>query len=369
MQRYHRIAVLGAAGAVGRVLVRLLLENSDAGLVLAGRTKTKLDQLAKSFREHVDVARYHVAVADASDPVSMRNAFEGVDVVVNATTASRDCLTIARVCVEIGSDYLEMNLAQTLTPLADAAKARGVALIDQAGFHPGLPAPLIRWARARLDSLECARIFMAMDPDFETPLSALELVDAVGENRGALVRGGTWRRATYRDLLSRDFGGKWGKKKCFPLEMPELRRVAEEIGLDEAGVYAAGFNAFIDNVVFPINMLAYKIHKGWGRATLSRMIHWGAKRFSKPGSAVCFLLAAKGTQGGTTRELEARIDHDDALLFTAAPVLAAIEQLDDGSARRPGLEMMGVVVDPERLFRDLERHGIRIQSDLSRDAA
>lgn len=364
MQRYQRIAVLGAGGAVGRLLVRLLLEHTDAHVVLCGRTKSRLDTIAKGFREQVDMARFSIAAADAADPTSMRGAFEGVDFVLNATTASRECINVARVCVEIGADYLEMNLARTLEPLAAPAREKDVALIDQAGFHPGLPAPLIRWVRERVPGLEQARIFMAMDPDFKDSLSAIELVDAVGAGRSMLVRNGQWVRATYKDGCEHDFGGKWGRKRCFPLEMLELREVAAELGIREAGVYAAGFNGFIDNIVFPLNMLAYKIRNGLGRRSLAKMIHWGAKRFSKPGSSVSFVLEGRSGVDGAARSVEARIDTEDAFIFTAAPVLSAILQYDDGSARRPGLEMMGLATEPNRLFRDLADFGLHISSNL-----
>lgn len=364
MHRYHRIAVIGAAGGVGRLLVELLLAHTDGQLVLAGRHLERLESVAGPLRERFDPSRLSVASGDATDADSMRQAFADCQLVINATTASANATTIAGVCIELGSDYLEMNLARTLEPLAEAADAAGVALIDQAGFHPGLPAPLIRWAAQRLDTLSVARVFMAMDADFREPSSTVELVDAVGEARGAHVRDGQWTKATYRDQQRYDFGGKFGRKQCFPLEMIELREIAAEVGLAEAGVYASGFNWFIDNVVFPINMLAYKIRKGLMRKTLSKMLYWGARRFSPRGCSVNFVLVGTGTQAGQEREFTARIDTDDGFTFTAAPVLAALRQFDDGSARRPGLQMMGIAVDPNRLFDDLAPFGVTIVSDL-----
>ena len=78
------------------------------------------------------------------------------------------------------------------------------------------------------------------------------------------------------------------------------------------------------------------------------MIYWGARRSSPRGSTVNFALVGKGTQAGQEREFTARIDTDDA------------------SARRPGLQMMGLAVDAERLFNNLAPFGVTIDSDLDR---
>jgi hypothetical protein len=53
--------------------------------------------------------------------------------------------------------------------------------------------------------------------------------------------------------------------------------------------------------------------------------------------------------------------HDDVYEFTAMPVAAFLVQYLDGSAKKPGLWMMGHLVDPERFVGDLERMGAEVE--------
>ncbi len=61
--------------------------------------------------------------------------------------------------------------------------------------------------------------------------------------------------------------------------------------------------------------------------------------------------------------MRARIvaEHDDGYEFTALAVVACIPQYRDGSIAKPGLAMMGHIIDPVRLMKDLERMGTKVQ--------
>lgn len=357
MQRYQQIGIFGATGGVGEALARLLLQRSDAVVVLIGRSAARLAATQAALQ--AAPGRLRVAVADAVDAASMQAAFDKLDLVVNATTAMERSPRIAGVCVDRGCDYVELCLSRSLEPLAARAEAAGVMLLDQAGFHPGLLAPLVRFGAQGFDRVDAARIFMSMDVDFREASSTLELVDAAARGFGALVQDGVWRRATWRDQARHDFGGATGKKDCVPLEMIEVREVAAELGLRDAGIYASGFNFVVDWFIFPLVMLIQMIRPGALRMPLARLLFWGLRTFSPAGRSVRLALELQGQAAGAPRQTVWRLEHTDAYLFTVAPILAALWQLDDGSARRPGLQMMGMAVDAARLFADLDALGLR----------
>jgi hypothetical protein len=50
--------------------------------------------------------------------------------------------------------------------------------------------------------------------------------------------------------------------------------------------------------------------------------------------------------------------------LTAIPVVAFVEQYLDGSARKPGLWMMGHIVEPVRLMKDMEAMGANIETEI-----
>jgi hypothetical protein len=49
----------------------------------------------------------------------------------------------------------------------------------------------------------------------------------------------------------------------------------------------------------------------------------------------------------------------DAYLFTAVLVVAFLKQYLEGKGRKPGLGMMGELVDPPRLMNDMQKMGVR----------
>ena len=60
--------------------------------------------------------------------------------------------------------------------------------------------------------------------------------------------------------------------------------------------------------------------------------------------------------------MEASIEHEDGYELTAIPVVALLKQYD--RFRKPGLHMMGNLAEPERLFRDMEQMGIRLETSI-----
>jgi len=87
---------------------------------------------------------------------------------------------------------------------------------------------------------------------------------------------------------------------------------------------------------------------------------WGMQNLPRPPHRALLKVEASGEKDGRPARFEMAVSHGDAYELTAIPVVACLEQVLDGSARRPGLWMMGHLVDPLRLFRDMEEMGVRV---------
>jgi hypothetical protein len=59
------------------------------------------------------------------------------------------------------------------------------------------------------------------------------------------------------------------------------------------------------------------------------------------------------------------ISGDDGYLLTAAPVVACLRRLLDGSIRRPGVWLQGHLVDPDSFFTDLASFGLTVEAEVS----
>ena len=71
---------------------------------------------------------------------------------------------------------------------------------------------------------------------------------------------------------------------------------------------------------------------------------------------------AVGVRAGESVALRVALGHPDAYELTAIPVVCMIEQVLDGSARTPGLHLMGPLVDPVRLLAECSAMGVRVEA-------
>jgi len=109
-------------------------------------------------------------------------------------------------------------------------------------------------------------------------------------------------------------------------------------------------------------MLGLKLFPKRGVRPLGKLIWWGMTALNKPPYQVVLTVKAKGLRNGISRQVTARIGHADGYELTAIPVVALLRQYLDGSARRPGLWMMGHLVEPVRLMKDMETLGATIET-------
>jgi len=180
------ILILGGYGGVGKSLCRLLLKETHVDLVVAGRRKEKAEEFAGILNTECEGSRVSARYADATDPDSLKDAFQGVDMVVVTTTTPQYVKQIAQVAMAAESDYLDVLFSQftpdVLSALATDAEKAGRTLITQGGFHPGLPVPFIRHTAQYFDDYQKAIVSMAVSlavaGRIESPEATYEIIDS-----------------------------------------------------------------------------------------------------------------------------------------------------------------------------------------------
>ncbi len=81
---------------------------------------------------------------------------------------------------------------------------------------------------------------------------------------------------------------------------------------------------------------------------------------SKPPYLVALMVDAKGHLNGAQARVHVRIAHSDGYELTAIPVVAFLKQYLEGDARSNGVHLMGHLVEPVRLFMDMQIMGVQI---------
>ncbi|MCX6153648.1 MAG: saccharopine dehydrogenase NADP-binding domain-containing protein [Candidatus Kapabacteria bacterium] len=358
-----KILILGGYGAVGRRLARLILNELDANIVIAGRREDKAEEFAVMLNKEFPGKRVNYCFADASDLSSLNNAFAAVQLVLVSTTTPEYINIIAQAALESGCDYMDIlvsdSVVDQLNEFASTISQRKRTFITQAGFHPGLAAVFIRYCNKYFDVYEKAIVGMAMNARFENADQAKEIIPMISEFNPEIYQSGSWRKATYKDMIEVEMNQPFGKRKLFPMSMPEIKQTQEMFNLIETGVYVSGFNWFVDYIIFPVIFLTQKIKKGFCIGILTKLFAFGVNTFSGKYEGVEFLIEAEGIKEGQRLKMRVIADYNDAYMFTAIPVVACLKQYFDGQFS-PGLSMMGHIVDEKRLMLNMEEMGINI---------
>ena len=198
-----KILILGGYGNTGRKLAEQLLRHTAVCLVLVGRDLEKARSLAARLNDRFDGKRVEGAFADASDPASLRRAFDGVDAVVVAASTAAWTQNVAAAALTVGADYLDVHYSAqktaVLRELEAEIEAAGCCFVTDGGFHPGLPAALIRAVAPCFDQMERAVVGSVIKVNWsELDLSRETMVEFVGEFidfRMTVFRDGRWQEA------------------------------------------------------------------------------------------------------------------------------------------------------------------------------
>ena len=91
---------------------------------------------------------------------------------------------------------------------------------------------------------------------------------------------------------------------------------------------------------------------------MGKLMWWTMTKLSKPPYRVALQVDAKGQKNGCPLHLHIQIEHEDGYELTAIPVVALLMQYDQ--VRCPGLHMQGHLAEPVRLFKDIQKMGVRM---------
>lgn len=362
------IAILGGYGNTGRWLARLLLDHSDAQLLLAGRDAAKAQAAAAAL----DPQRCSGLRLDAHDPAALTRALhqladQGPALLIVAASvgpALGKALDAALAAGVPGIDTLLSTPAKhaMLGERAAAWQARGLTWLTDGGFHPGLPALLVRQVARSLDAVTRARIGSVIAIDWRplefSPSTRAELVQELLAMDTRALQDGQWRDQGWA-VQSFDFGAPFGRRDGYAMFLQELQGLAQQRPeLRDLGFYVGGFNPLTDRLGLPLAWSLAKLGpKRLGDAA-ARLLLASLKAGSRPPFGTVLRCEVDGMRAGHPARRLLVVGPSDGYQLTAAPVAASALQLLAGGA--PGIHCQALWADPQRLIADLQRMGIAV---------
>jgi len=375
------ILILGGYGNTGRPLTELLLRETDAQLIVAGRNLARAQAFAARLNAQFGAERVLARRADAADPASLRAALSGVDVLVVASSTADQTANVVQAALAARVDYLDVIYAKEKTAVlqqhAAQIAAAGCCFVTDGGFHPGLPAALVRYAAPHFDHLTSANVGSVIKINWrDLDLSASTMEEFVSEFMDFQMlafKNGRWQRQSWWSMMqpaTMDFGQTvgpgFGRQYSLPMFLEEMRALSDLFpDLYETGFFVGGFNWFTDWFVSPLIMAALKLAPQRTLKPMARLMKWSLDTFSRPPYGTLLKLEARGAKARRPAQMDVYIFHEDGYVITAVPAAACLLQLLDGSARQPGLHLQAHIVEPNRFLGDLERLGLTVHIEAN----
>lgn len=358
------VFILGGSGIAGIAVARLVLERTTYPVILGGRNIQRLEATARTLNNEFLIDRVHAYHVDARDSDALTRALSGCKIVVVAAPLSAYAVPVARAALRAKVDYVDLYVPWSgggrLDELAAEIRQARRVFLTQAGSHPGMIAPLAKYVAGQLDTANRVDVAMYMNFTLDWTDTGVEFIHQLMEYDSRVFANGEWRPAESHDYRRIDFGDPYGIHMSVPFVVDELIDLPNELGLDRAGAYVAGFNWFVNYIVMPIGILLSKTRRRHGARNLGRLLYWGLRTFSREPFGMVVLATAEGEKNGAPASFSLRAVHRDPYIMTAAPVVAAILQYLDGAVPS-GLHLAGRTVDPSRFVRSLGHLGIAIE--------
>ncbi len=373
----HTFLILGGYGNAGRPIANLLLSESKSNVIISGRNLNRAESFAEELNKNYLGNRVKVLGVDARNADQLKNAFRNITMVIVASSTTSFTKTVAETALDSKIDYLDIQFShekiRILRTLENKIIQSGLCFITDGGYHPGIPAAMIRFARTRMDSLTEAVVGAIMNINWKSYQfsneTIMEFTDELKVGSPLVYKNGLWEKARWGgmfDTLKMNFGASYGKKELFPMFLEEMRELPIKFPtLKKTGFYIGGLDWFSNWISFPLATTWFQLFPGSQAIWISKMIFWGMRKFSKPPYFTCIRMESKGISMGKSMRYDVTLSHADGYMFTAIPVVACLKQYIEGDSKKPGLFTQGEIVEPVQFMYDMKRMGIQVEENLS----
>lgn len=362
--------ILGGYGNTGTLISEFLLKYTDSKLILAGRNQLKAEKTSHTLNEKYFDDRVSPVGLNTSNKKVLSSKFESADMVIVASSSGEDLHNIAEACINAGTDYYDLQMSspqkfEKLKSYEKELKDRNLYWVTDGGFHPGVPAILIRYAAKHFDKMEIANVGSLVNinwNDIELSDSTItEFVNEIKNYQPLAYRDNDWKKIRSRNYMKFDFDENSKGKVCAPLMLEEMRILPDHYSnLRECGFYISGFNTIVDYFILPAGYIGMNTVSKLVRKPLEKSLKWGLKRFTKPPYRTVIIASTIGRRNNLTKEVKIKLSHSDGYWLTGAAVTAFLFQYLRGNFSAPGLYLQALAAEPATFLKDLETLGVHV---------
>lgn len=365
-----RVLLIGATGVFGQRLAEGLAREPGVNLILAGRTRRRLEALRRRLPRSPAVCplnRETVTAASLHD--------SGADVVIDAAGPFQGSgSALVETAIDTGIHYIDLadgrEFVVNIRRYSAAAQRAGVAVISGASSTPALSHAVLDHMTRDWRRIDAVRV--AISPGGRAPRGrsvARAILSWAGQQVRVFREGGWTQAPGWGSAREVEFPGV-GKRLVSLCETPDLDLLAERYQPRVAAEFLAGVESRLLHRTLSLTSLA--VQRGWLRSLTA---------FAEPGRWLAGMVAPFGTdRGGMVVEASGRNSGDRPVLARwslAAPAgrgpyvptlaaLVLVRQIRDGTLTFRGAGPCTGLLEPEDFRRDFERLGIATAFEFRR---
>ncbi len=249
-----RVLIVGSGGAFGTKIAELLAPDDGFELVLAGRTRSTLDDQA----EHLTRTSGRVVstvVLDASNVEASCLEQAAADLVINASGPfqSQD-YTIARAAIGAGCHYVDLADSRAFVTgigtLDEDARRAGVLVVSGASSVPGLSSAVVAHYRDAFSGIRKIDIAISPGNSFDPGVATVaSVLGGVGQPMRMMLDG-KWQTVHGWQGLRRVRFGRAGKRWVGYVDVPDLDLFPQH----EADLETVRFQAGLEVSLFHLGL-------------------------------------------------------------------------------------------------------------------
>jgi lysine 6-dehydrogenase len=351
-----RVAVLGAGGTIAPAIVRDLAESEEVtALRLLDLDLRRAEEVAVEHGGEKAQARQADATGDLAEQLA------GMNVLVNSA-AYRINLAAMRACLDAGCHYIDLGGLYHVTAeqleLSGRFEQRGLLALLGMGSAPGktnlLAARAVRELPGSPSSISVLAAGRDLDPPdgLSFPYAVRTLLDEITMPPMALIDGTPRELEPLQPGPTADFGEPIGEgETIFTLHSEVL-------------TFGSSFDS--PNVTFALS-LSPKVLESLEklRGASEERIAEVARSASPPSANTVSVHMVEVTGGDTMVRARSLTPPNEAwglgggIVSTATPAAAAVRLLARGAIERRGALPPESCIDPDEMFGELERRGVR----------
>ena len=365
MAKENTIGIVGGYGAIGLIVADDLLKTTGYNLLIGGRNRESLDEMAGRLGSRVSGM-----VVDVSDDASLERFCDGCFLVINSTAPSWELGDrVLRAALKSGALYVDPGIYYDDSgTYHEKFTGRGLAAVLYAGWVPGITGILPRHLHnlygksfSRIDSLHT----FCGDRSAWSPKASVDILHHFIKGvESGFFENGSWKaRSFIHDLLDAKYykyPEPLGRYVVSPVFSIEHKLLAEEVKPGKLGFFAGIFGF---RTLLRLLMIRYlKMDDDRAVKILREALRREALQKGEGGALVAEM---SGLSAGSHAKVKAYIYERNSVWLTGICTSVATKMLASGEIGVKGVHFLCDSVEPAAFLRHLEGYGVHLQIEDS----